>query len=84
MLKITICPVCGSNKIKLVKRDWTRQYCGRSYTVLELEYYECPNCNERVYDRKAMQRIQAYSPAFAKKRRSKVPAPVVLPDPQPT
>ncbi len=72
MLKITICPTCGSDKIKLVKRDWTSQYRGQSYTVLGLEYYECADCNEKVYDRQAIQRMQKYSPAFAKKRHSKV------------
>ena len=32
----------------------------------ELEFYQCPDCGEKVYDRAAMQRIEASSPAFAK------------------
>jgi len=36
------------------------------YTVEELEFYECPDCGEKVYDRDAMRTIEANSPAFAK------------------
>jgi hypothetical protein len=36
------------------------------YTVENLEFYECPDCKERVYDREAMRAIEANSPAFAK------------------
>ncbi|MEW6609739.1 MAG: YgiT-type zinc finger protein [bacterium] len=67
MIKIAICPSCGSNKIKKVKQDWTEKYQGRSYTVPSLEFYVCPDCDERVYDRQAMRRIEAYSPTFAKR-----------------
>ena len=64
-LHITICPSCGSPKIKRVRRNWRGQFRGRSYTVPSLEFYECPVCGEKVYDRQAMQRIEEYSPAFA-------------------
>ena len=62
---ITICPTCGSNKIKKVRRKWAGEYQGRTYTVSSLEFYECPVCGEKVYDRDAMRRIEAHSPAFA-------------------
>lgn len=65
-MQITICPSCGSNKIEKVRRNWEGKYDARAYTVLKLEFYECPNCGERVYDREAMRRIEAESPAFAK------------------
>jgi len=32
--------------------------------VPNLEFYECAKCGERVYDREAMRKIEAYSPAF--------------------
>ena len=66
MIKITTCPSCSSKKIKKVRRNWTGQLAGKSYTVPNLEYYECPDCGERVYDPEAMRRIQEYSPAFGK------------------
>ena len=66
MKKITKCPSCGSVKIKRVRRKWSGECRGRSYTVENLEFYECPDCNEQVYDPEAMRAIEANSPAFAK------------------
>ena len=71
-MKITQCPNCGSDQIKLVRRTWTDEYQGQSYTVPDLPYYECPTCGEKVYGREAMRKIEAYSPAFAKRRSKKV------------
>jgi predicted RNA-binding Zn-ribbon protein involved in translation (DUF1610 family) len=31
-----------------------------------VEFYECPNCGEKVYDREAMLKIEACSPAYHK------------------
>jgi hypothetical protein len=44
---------------------------------LYLEYYECPSCGEKIYDREAMQKIKAYSHAFSKKvrKRERIGAP---------
>jgi YgiT-type zinc finger domain-containing protein len=64
ILHITICPTCGSDEIKKVRRTWTGKYKGQTYTVPSLELYECPVCGERVYDRMAMQKIESRSPAF--------------------
>ncbi len=66
MMQITLCPTCGSDTIRRVKRDWTGQWEGRTYTVPKLEFYECPACGEKVYDREAMRSLEAHSPAFAK------------------
>ena len=55
MFKITTCPSCGSSKIRRIRGDSTREYDGISYVVPDLEYYECPDCGERLYDRDAMQ-----------------------------
>jgi YgiT-type zinc finger domain-containing protein len=65
---IKICPTCGSDKIKRVVRDVVRKYKDQSYTVPAVEFYDCPNCGEKVYDREAMQKIEAYSPAYRKSR----------------
>ena len=66
MLSITQCPTCGSRKIKAVSRNLTREFAGESYTVPRLEFHECPACGERLFDRDAMRKIEAYSPAYAK------------------
>lgn len=66
MLKINICPSCGSDKIKRVRRNWVNKFQGRTYTVPGLEFHECPDCGEKVYDRDAMRKIEACSPAFAR------------------
>jgi YgiT-type zinc finger domain-containing protein len=71
MFEIKTCPTCGSDKIKKVQRDLVREFQGQSYTVPSLEFYECPNCGERLYDREAVQKMQAYSPAFARPRTSR-------------
>lgn len=71
MLQITICPTCGSDKVKKVRRNWSSEHQGRTYTVPLLEFYECPNCGEKIYDRQAMRKIETYSPAFTRTRGSK-------------
>ena len=63
-LNIKICPSCGGTKIKNVHGNWTGVFKGETYTVPNLEYYECPDCGEKVYDREAMRDIQAHSQAF--------------------
>jgi len=68
MIKITICPTCGSDKIKRVQRDCIREFQGQTYTVPDLEFYECAYCGEEVYEPQAMRKIEAHSPAFAKGR----------------
>ena len=66
MKTILTCPSCGSNRINKVHRNWEGEYLGQKYTVENLEFHECPDCGEKVYDREAMQVIEAQSPAFAK------------------
>lgn len=71
MLKITVCPTCNSDKIKKVRRNWTSKTQSKTYIVPNLEYYECPVCDEKVYDREAMQKIESYSPVFTQKKEIK-------------
>jgi YgiT-type zinc finger domain-containing protein len=71
MINITRCPSCGSKGIKKVKRNWTGNFTGQIYIVPDLEFHECPTCGEELYDAQAMRKIEAYSPAYAKKRMRK-------------
>ena len=66
MLTITKCPTCGSGKIRKVRRSWKATFEGQTYTVPNLTFHECPDCGEEIYDREAMRKIEARSPAYAK------------------
>jgi YgiT-type zinc finger domain-containing protein len=68
---ITICPTCGSNDIHTVLRNLTRVYKGKQYSVPNVALHECANCGEVIYDRAAMRKIEAYSPAY---QQAEVPA----------
>ncbi len=70
-LIISECPTCGSDRIKKVKRDWSSKYQGKKYSIPSLEYYECPNCGEKVYDKDAMRRIQENSSAMKNRMKKK-------------
>ena len=65
-LQIKTCPTCSSDQIRRVVRNIIRKYKGQTYTVPKVEFYECSNCNEKVYDREAMLKIEAHSPAYHK------------------
>lgn len=71
MPEITSCPTCGSNKIRLIRKDQVREFDGQTYTVPDLEYQECPVCGEEIYGPDAVKKIEVYSPAFAKLRTQK-------------
>jgi YgiT-type zinc finger domain-containing protein len=62
--QIKTCPTCGSDRIKRVVRDVIRRHKSRTYTVPSVEFYDCPNCGERVYGREAMLKIEDYSPVY--------------------
>ena len=64
MKNLTTCPTCGSDKIKKVRRNLKRSAKGIAYTVPLLEFYECPDCQEKVFDSEAMRKIESYSPSF--------------------
>lgn len=65
MLEITYCPTCGSDEIKKVRRNWTGEFQGKTYTIPDLEFHQCPACWERVLGREALRRIKASVPASA-------------------
>jgi YgiT-type zinc finger domain-containing protein len=65
---VSACPSCGSSAIRRVRGNWTGKFRGKNYTVRAIEYFACPNCQEKVYPPEAMRRIQASSPAYSKAR----------------
>jgi YgiT-type zinc finger domain-containing protein len=63
-MDIKHCPSCGSNRIRKVCGSLLREFKGQTYTVSGLTCHECPDCGERAYEREAVRKIQAQSPAF--------------------
>jgi len=60
MVDLKNCPTCGSDKIRKVRRTMMRGPAGRSYTVPQLAFHECPACGEQVYGPEAMGKIETY------------------------
>ncbi len=58
-------------KFKKSEKKWKGDYKGQKYVVPSLEYYICPDCNEKIYDRNAMQKIQEKSPAMKIRKKRK-------------
>ena len=67
-LKITVCPSCGSTNIKKVKKLVTGTRNGKRYSAPDIEFYECPDCGERVYDPAAIRRIEKHSNVTPRQR----------------
>ena len=63
-MEITRCPSCGSGSIRKVRGTLSRNFEGETYRVSGVSYCHCPDCGEHVYDRDAVRKIQAASPAF--------------------
>ena len=67
-LKITRCPTCDSPRIRRVRKSLRRTWKGQAYVVPNLEFEECLDCGERLFDHEAMRKIETHSPAYAKRR----------------
>ena len=70
-LKIKECPVCDSPRIKKVRKNWTGESHGAKFHVSNLDYFECPDCHEKIYGPHALRRIQEKSPAFKSRLKKK-------------
>lgn len=66
MKPISVCPSCGSEDLRKLRRKWHGEHKSETYTIDRLEYYECPDCGEGICDREAMRTIEEHSTAFAK------------------
>lgn len=71
LLKITHCPNCGSEKIKKSAGGGAGHSRGATYVVPGLQFYGCTVCGEILFDRQAVDKIKAQSPALAKRRTQK-------------
>jgi hypothetical protein len=63
---ISACPACGGTRIRAFQEDWSNTYAGKQQAVKNLRYVDCPQRSEKVYNPRAMRRIQAASPSLEK------------------
>jgi YgiT-type zinc finger domain-containing protein len=66
-LTITVCPICGSRKIRQVRRDVESRRGGVTFTARGIDIEECPHCGEQLFSPEALRQIDAQRP-FRKKR----------------
>jgi YgiT-type zinc finger domain-containing protein len=67
-IKLTVCPSCYSKNLKKVRKTVSGTRQGKRYSVPAVEFYECPDCGERVYDPAAMRQIEQRSATGVRKR----------------
>jgi YgiT-type zinc finger domain-containing protein len=60
-LKLTVCPNCGNKNLKKVRKTVTGTRQGKRYSAAQVEFYECPDCGERIYDPAAIRQIEEHS-----------------------
>ena len=67
-LILTVCPSCGGKNIKKVRKVVTGSRSGKPYTAPDIEFYECPDCGERVYDPPAMRQLEKHSKVLERRK----------------
>ncbi len=65
--KWDFCPVCGSAKIKCVKKTLTFNTKNGKVKVPNLIFDECGSCKEQFFDEEANKKIDTYVSRSAKK-----------------
>lgn len=60
MLKIGVCPTCGSKRIRRVTRTIKGDRAGKAYSVPSISVDACPACGEILLDHIAMQKIESH------------------------
>ena len=67
-VKLTKCPTCGNNNLKKVRKVVTGTRQGKRYSAPNMEFYECPDCGERIYDPAAIRQLERHSDVSTKRR----------------
>ena len=70
-IKLGVCPNCYGKNLKKVRKTVTGTREGKRYSIPAVEFYECPDCGEKVYDPAAMRQIEQRSHAHVKTRSAK-------------
>lgn len=70
-IKLSVCPNCSSKNLKKVRKTVSGTRQGKRYSVPAVEFYECPDCGERVYEPAAIRQIEQRSQARIRNRSAK-------------
>ena len=66
--KWDLCPMCGSLKIKRVKKTLTFKIKNKMVKVPNLVFDECGSCKEQFFGEKANNKIDTYANRSARKQ----------------
>jgi YgiT-type zinc finger domain-containing protein len=55
------CPLCGSRRIARVVAEVRREVRGRTVVVPGVAFWHCRGCGERLYDHRAMEKLDRYT-----------------------
>ncbi len=64
--KLTGCPMCGSRKIRRVRRNVKIDVGQLHFVVPTVGFDECPQCGQQLFDLPAMEKIEAHRPPIAR------------------
>jgi YgiT-type zinc finger domain-containing protein len=67
-LKLSTCPTCGNKNLKKVRKAVTGTRQGKRYSAPNVEFYECHDCGEKIYDSSAIEQIEQHSHVRTKRR----------------
>jgi YgiT-type zinc finger domain-containing protein len=70
-LLIKTCPICGSKRIRRVKRDVESHRGGWPFVAHGIEIEECPVCGERFFGPESLEQIDVQRPSGTKHVRRK-------------
>ena len=68
-LVIHTCPMCGSKRIRRVKRAIESKRGGIAFVAQGITVEECPDCGERLFSPEALEDIAAQKPSTQKNSR---------------
>jgi YgiT-type zinc finger domain-containing protein len=69
MPAVRTCPTCGVGKLRRVTRDVECNFRGHVYIAPDIEFSECPNCGEKLYDQQALRKMESFRPKGRRKAR---------------
>lgn len=70
-LRINRCPICGSTRVRRVKRDIVSNRPGGSYVARDIELEECGTCGERLFSPEALEAIERQRPGGKRRARKR-------------
>lgn len=70
-MKLTICPICDSSKIKTVTSKMSFQTCDGEVVIPKITRQKCENCGEEFFDHEANKVLDQYRGRMVHHKRGK-------------